>query len=329
MILAAGLSPAWQQTVLLERLQVGEVNRAAEVHWCASGKVINVGLALAALQGALPERPPEEPGGESETAGEEPQTLVLIGGMTGQAIADEFARRGVCARWIFSDSPTRVCTTILDRASGATTELVGNAGEIRGEELDAFRQTFREMAPRAEVVVLTGSFPRGAPATLYRELMELTSGRVIIDCQGPPLLAALEARPFVVKPNREELGRTLGLPVTTDAELQAAMRALNERGATWVVVSQGKGRVLIRSASGILSIAPPVVPVVNPIGSGDCLAAGIATGLAAGYDLPEAARFGVAAAAENVRHLLPARIEVPALRRWHETLRIFDGQSGA
>ena len=46
MILAAGLSPAWQQIVLLEALHLGEVNRASEVHWCASGKVLNVGLAL-------------------------------------------------------------------------------------------------------------------------------------------------------------------------------------------------------------------------------------------------------------------------------------------
>ena len=54
MILAAGLSPAWQQIVVLDDLKTGEVNRAREVHWCASGKVINVGMALHALSHSPP-----------------------------------------------------------------------------------------------------------------------------------------------------------------------------------------------------------------------------------------------------------------------------------
>jgi fructose-1-phosphate kinase PfkB-like protein len=49
---------------------------------------------------------------------------------------------------------------------------------------------------------------------------------------------------------------------------------------------------------------------VNAIGSGDCLAAGIAWGLQRGLDVPGAVRLGVAAAAENARQLLPARLDV-------------------
>jgi sugar/nucleoside kinase (ribokinase family) len=53
---------------------------------------------------------------------------------------------------------------------------------------------------------------------------------------------------------------------------------------------------------------PHVTPVVNPIGSGDCLAAGLAWGLARGESLLGAVCLGIAAAAENVRHLLPSRL---------------------
>jgi 1-phosphofructokinase family hexose kinase len=318
-ILAAGLSPAWQQIVVLDALQTGEVNRAREVRWCASGKVLNVGIALNALASALPVRKVE---GKNVPDAFEARTLALIGGPTGEAIRGEFADLGIVGKWITSTSPTRVCTTILDRCSGATTELVENPAAITPQELDAFRHAFREEAKRAAVVVLTGSFPAGVPATLYRELMESVSGRVLLDCQGPPLLAALEARPFIVKPNREELGRTLGRPVEADAELHAAMRELNMRGAEWVVITQGKDRVWISSASQLLSIYPPKMPVVNPIGCGDCLAAGIATGLAAGCDLPDAVMWGVAAAAENVRHLLPARIDASAVSPLRKELRL-------
>jgi 1-phosphofructokinase family hexose kinase len=315
-ILAAGLSPAWQQIVLLDRLNVGEVNRAREVHWCASGKVINVGLALKCL--ALP--PPLTKGGPGGVAadvgllqperGIEVQTLATIGGSTGDAIRRQSATIGLPARWIETKSPTRVCTTILDAKTGATTELVDNSFPISADELIEFENAYREESARSEVTVLTGSIPAGVPVTFYRDLLAMTPGRVVFDAQREPLLAALERRPFVVKPNREELGNTLGRSLQTEEQLQAAIREVCRRGATWVVVSEGKERVWIRSQQTICSAQPPPVDVINPIGCGECLAAGIALALARGEDVPKAVLCGMAAAAENARHLLPARLDL-------------------
>jgi 1-phosphofructokinase family hexose kinase len=293
-ILAAGLSPAWQQIVVLEALAVGEVNRASEVHWCASGKVLNVGSALRGLA---------DVGGES-------LTLASIGGSVGGAVRREFDARGIPARWIEATALTRVCTTILDRSTGRTTELVENAGAISADELDQFKTAFCEEARRAGVVVLSGSFPPGVPATLYAELLAETQGKVVLDAQGEPLLAALSGRPHVVKPNREELARTLARTLVTDDDLHAAMRELCRRGAEWVVVTQGTGPVWVGSERELFSLNSLQVPLVNPIGSGDCLAAGIAAALAKGDDVPRAVEFGIAAAAENVQHLLPARLDV-------------------
>ena len=100
MILAAGLTPAWQQVMVFPRFRVGEVNRAAEVHWHAQGKVINVGIAAHHL------------GGPS-------LTLATLGGTPLAEIDRELAELGVPRRWITTQAATRVCTTILDRASGA------------------------------------------------------------------------------------------------------------------------------------------------------------------------------------------------------------------
>ncbi len=324
MILAAGLSPAWQQIVTLDDLHIGEVNRAREVHWCASGKVLNVGLALHRLT-------------RTETGVSEQdfklqiencklkidqdaavRTLAVVGGLTGEAIRREFADLDVSARWIESKSPTRICTTLLVAATGATTELVENAQSIAADELARFREAYREEASTADVVFLTGSFPAGTPTMLYRELVAATPGRVVLDAQGEPLLAALGSRPFVVKPNREELGNTLGCSLETDDQLKSAMRELCRRGATWVVVSQGKEKVWVGSEREMLSATPPQVAVVNPIGGGDCLAAGIAFGLACGESMPDAVLTGMAAAADNVGQLLPARLDrnrVEALRQ--------------
>ncbi|HID22212.1 MAG TPA: hypothetical protein EYP14_07400, partial [Planctomycetaceae bacterium] len=81
MIVAAGLSPAWQQIYVLDDLELGDVNRATEVVACASGKVLNVAIALRHL-------------------GADARSVALIGGTTGEAIRREFEQQGIAADWV-------------------------------------------------------------------------------------------------------------------------------------------------------------------------------------------------------------------------------------
>src|SRR4051794_13104171 len=119
MILAAGLSPAWQQILEFEAVHVGSVNRAVRATWGASGKVLNVARALRKLDAPS-------------------QTLCIAGGMSGAAIRSEFTRDGIAAQWIDAGAPTRICTTILDQSTGETTELVENAAPCTAAALAEF-----------------------------------------------------------------------------------------------------------------------------------------------------------------------------------------------
>lgn len=290
MILAAGLTPAWQQIVEFDGFSVGQVNRARSVHWCASGKVLNVGIALHHL-------------------GAPARTMSVLGGPHGEAIRAEFARGAIDAAWIATQVPTRVCTTILDGATGQSTELVENSAPLEAEVLDRFAQSFREHAAGAKVLVLTGSLPEGTPPGYYRRLLQATSAPAILDIRGPELLHALERRPLVVKPNRHELERTVGRELRDDAAVLGAMRELNARGAGWVVVTGGSAPVWMTSRAQTLQLCPPPAKVVNPIACGDCLAAGIACGVRQGWTMVEAVRYGMGAAADNLRQLLPSRLD--------------------
>ncbi len=292
LILAAGLTPAWQQILRFSQLNLGEVNRALEAHGCASGKVLNVGLALHHLRG-----------------GENARTLALVGGTAGNAIMAEFAQLGAAARWVASGQSTRVCTTVLEQ-SGRTTELVENAAAVAASELRAFAEAYVEEAAAAELVVLSGSLPEGTPADYYRHLLERTHAGVLADARGAELQAMLLSPrpPLVVKPNRQELEATLGRPLGSDAELVRGMRELNEAGADWVVVSQGASAVWLTSVREVVRFVPPRLAAVNAIGCGDCLAAGITHALAEGQGMTDAVRYGIGAAGDNLTQLLPARL---------------------
>ena len=288
MILAAGLTPAWQQILAFDRFTPGEVNRARQAVWCASGKVLNVGTALHHL-------------------GADSKTLCLVGGSPGEQIRADFEQLEIPVRWVRSTVPSRVCTTILDKSTRSTTELVENSRSIPAEELAEFSATFADEARTANVVVLTGSLPMGTPSNFYRQLLKQTSAKTLLDIRGIELDETLSLNPYVVKPNREELSRTVGRDLTTDGDLIAAMSEIRERGAEWVVVSQGSHELFALGPQGLIRMSPPQVDVCNPIGCGDCLAAGIAAGIDRQMPMPLALEIGVRAASENARELLPAR----------------------
>ncbi len=288
MILSAGLSPAWQQILRFKSLRLGEVNRAEEAVWCASGKVINVGVAGVSL-------------------GSDVTIVSAIGGISGDIIQRELEYLNVRTEWIFSSSATRVCTTLID-ASGVTTELVENTPDVDEATVEDFIDRTRVYANVADVTVLTGSLPANAPADVFARVLRGLHEKVILDLRGDVLNHCLPMHPFLVKPNREELAATLKRPLTSDEELISAMRQLNDWGARWVVVSDGPRGVWVTSDEISAHLIPPKVEVVNPIGCGDSLAAGIARGLEQNLDVVESIRLGMGAAANNAEQLLPARL---------------------
>ncbi len=304
-ILAAGLTPAWQQILRFSRFQLEEVNRAEESHWCASGKVINVGLALFHLAPRVG------------------RTLSVVGGLAGNAIINEFVQHGASARLVRSGSPTRVCTTLLVGA-GPTTELVENAAPIFPDELEEFVAAYAEEAAQVPWVVLSGSLPAGTPANFYRQLLELTPGQVIADVRGPELQAMLSAPrpPLVVKPNRQELAATLGRALDSDVQLIAGMRELNAAGAKWAIVTQGPSAVWLTSTDEVYRFTPPQLTAVNPIACGDCFAAGLALGLAEDRDISDAVRLAIGAASDNLTQLLPARLSPARVAEYAQQVRV-------
>ena len=219
------------------------MNRAREAAWCGSGKVLNAGMAVHRL------------GGPS-------LTLAPLGGPPLAEIEREFAALGVPRRWIETRAATRVCTTILDRATGRITELVENGrplGRRASWTPSAPPMPKRPPGPRSWC-----SSARCPAARRWRSIASwspCTPCPMVLDFRGDGLLSVLDLKPYVVKPNREELGQTFGRSLDDDADLLAAMRELNRLGAQWVVVTQGAEAVWVSFiGAGLSSYAAAALP---------------------------------------------------------------------
>ena len=105
-------------------------------------------------------------------------------------------------------------------------------------------------------------------------------------------------------------------------DLLTAMREVIDLGAEWVLVTDGPHPAWLASRTESYRLTPPPVEVVNPIGCGDCVAAGIAIGIARGEDVPSAVRLGLAAAADNATRMLPARLDPACIRELHARIAV-------
>lgn len=286
MILCVGGTPAVQRTLLFDSLEIGGVNRARELHVTASGKVTNVARV-------------------ANIAGGQPLLATFLGGDPGRFVAAELDAAGVACEPVWVDGPTRTCVTLVPDDS-AVTELVEEAPEVPDAAVAKLEEVVTRRLGEAGILCLTGSFPPGVPDDFYGRLVKRareTGVPAFVDAQKALLRAALAEGPFLVKPNLEETFAALDLTPSGDeeADLEDAVAALVGAGAEWALVTTGAtGAVLGDASGGRWRLEPPTVEAVNPIGSGDSLAAGLAVAFARGEPVPEAAAFGTACAVANV-----------------------------
>lgn len=283
MILIAAPTPSYQRRMVFDKVMLDEVNRAVEVEVIAAGKGVNCARSVIRM-------------------GSPAFVLQFLGGETGDWIASALTKEDVPARNIQVPTPTRICTTVIDRSSGMVTELVENAGHVDFKAVSEFKEVFEELVSKALVAVMTGTIPEGVEPSFYGDLLRMVRKYnlpTIVDAQGKSLLAACEQNPLLVKPNRQELEAATGVRCLDLKGLRRAIQRLHRLGAVWVLVTQGACGALLSDGKSMTKVQPPKIKSYNPIGSGDSLSAGIAIALNDRKSMIEAVRFGIACATAN------------------------------
>jgi tagatose 6-phosphate kinase len=145
---------------------------------------------------------------------------------------------------------------------------------------------------------------------------------VVIDAREAQLLNALAEGVAVAKPNRSELAATFGITIDDDEALREAMHRCAEAGAKWVVTTMGKDGAAATDGRSFWRIKIPPLKVVNPIGSGDSVAAGLAAALVRGLELPEACRLAMACGSANALTDRAGEVREKDLKQLGETIQV-------
>jgi len=310
-MLVLGTNLALDRTLRLERLVPGNVQRPSSVSVTAGGKSVNVVRAAAAhgVRGTLVANLPGR-----------------AGGIIGALLEDE----GHAVVPVPTAGEAR-CAIIVLEGDSRVTVLNEPGPPLNADDahrlLAALSTAAEAGAGRDGVVVASGSLPPGADEDTYAQVVAIARRRgllCVVDAARNALAAALPAAPDVVSPNLAEAEAILlGVPdesVEPEGDdvrerAVAAAVALRERGARAAVVSAGRHGLGGADASGQFWVAAPAVAVVNPVGAGDSLVAGLAVGLEQGRPLREAVALGVATAVASVAHPLAGGVEPAVLAR--------------
>lgn len=281
MILTITLNPSVDEAIFVEELHPHDTNRVLRVEVDAGGKGINLARVAHAL-------------------GSPVMALGFVGGKTGQFVCAVLSAEGVPHDFIWLDKPTRRNLCIEEMRGRPPTMLNEPGPEISLHQWEALLAKVEAYLPQASWVAMGGSLPPGTPREAYAILIERAHQHGIpcaVDSDGPPMLAALRAKPDLIKPNEHEAERLLGRALRSDADCFAAARELHERGIRHVIISRGVRGADAVSDEGVFRAVPPSVQVRSTIGSGDSMVAGMLHILAQGGSLEEALRWGTAAGA--------------------------------
>ena len=297
MITVLGINTAIDHLMQVDALRLGEVNRVAYEQVLPGGKGLHVAQTVAAL-------------------GEPVQLIGLIDAAHRNLTARRMSERGVLFHGVEIDAPLRHCIALQD-AHGQITEVLGQGPELGERDRAALQRAFRRALEESELVVISGSLPRGLAADTCAELARQvrTAGkRCLVDASGEVLKQAMTAQPFLLKPNRDEAEALFGRPIDDIAAAIAALRELHARGVTMPLLSLGALGAVGMDDGGAWHAAVELEQVRNTVGSGDCFLAGMAVALARGEPLREALRLAVACGAANAMdaetgYVRPAQVE--------------------
>ncbi len=285
MIYTVTLNPSIDYVVRLDGLTTGITNRTTSEEYYFGGKGINVSCVLAELD-------------LDSTA------LGFIAGFTGDAIEDGIRNDRITTDFIkLGGGISRINIKIK---AGEETEINGQGPHITDDELNRLIEKLDRIQD-GDTLILAGSIPNTLPDDVYERMLERLKDRkirIVVDATKKLLVNSLKYKPFLIKPNRQEISEIFDVEVESEEDTEKYARKLMEMGAQNVLISLGgDGAMLIDEFGNVHKMGVVKEKVINTVGSGDSMVAGFVAGYEKEKSYPYALKLG--SACGNATAFLP------------------------
>ncbi len=286
MILCVTLNPCLDKTLTVPPWEPGDSIRGLAVREVVGGKGNNVARALTRL-------------------GRAARPVTFLGGPVG-AHCEALLRSddGLDPLVTPTEAPTRIILTARTEGTSDQTAFFDPDPAISASEAEALYNRVEGALTEGGITAmsLSGSSPSPPTHGVYAALIALARSRrvpVLLDSYGPALDAIWGFWPDVIQLNRREAAAHLRRPQVDDSGVFELLARWARHGVECGVVTDGPLPVLALYGGRRYRAIPPSVEPVNPIGSGDCLLAGLIDARLSSLDPEPALRHALACAVAN------------------------------
>lgn len=304
-VVTVTINPAIDQTVIIPNFTAGAVNRVQSSQMDAGGKGINVASFLADF-------------GQPATA------TGFLGADNDGIFRRLFESKDIEDRCVRIAGQTRIGVKVSDEALHQTTDINFPGETPTQADIAHLFEILTELAASREWFVLSGSIPRGVSAGIYQEMVQTLAGKkVLLDTSGEGFRQAVPARPWLIKPNVDELSEYAGKPLDSPAAiLDQSHEIMNRYDIHSVVISMGKEGAIFVEGNETVWAVPPPVQVKSTVGAGDAMVAGIVAGKIRGLSLADSARLATAFSITAISHIGHGLPSIEAIQSARERVTI-------
>ncbi len=223
MIYTVTFNPALDYILELDKLEIGKIQKSKNELILPGGKGINVSTVLTNLD----------------------TDNVALGykvGFVGAEIERRLKEMKIKTDFIeLEEGNSRINVKI---AGEEETAINTNGPKINEEKITELLEKLKKLEEN-DILVLSGSIPSSLKDDIYEKICNIVQKqnvKIVVDATKNLLLQSLKYKPFLIKPNNEELGEIFNVEIHTKEDTYVYGRMLKEMGAQNVLVSMGKIR---------------------------------------------------------------------------------------
>lgn len=221
MIYTLTTNPAIDMNMETEGLKPKVVNRTFHNVYTPNGKGLNVSFVLGHY-------------------GIESKILGFFGGFSGKYIVEESQNRGFQCLPVWIEETTRINIFLND---GMQEFKLVNQGAFVSEDKQFELIQLMENVTDMDYLVISGSLPLGIHDDYYEAIMKLCEVKrvkVILDISSKKLKELLAYKPYLIKPNDEEIKEIFGLTIHSEEDIIKTLEFLHNQGAQNVLMTLGE-----------------------------------------------------------------------------------------
>ncbi len=284
MILVVTPNPCIDKTLYLPYFHKGEIIRSERYRMIPGGKGNNVARVLKNL--SIPVK-----------------TINILGGENGDLVKRMIKEQdGIDTVTVQVSGMTREIMTILDESDSVQTAFVEPGSEVNEKEREKFLETFYENLNNISILAVCGSSPNNIMDDAFYDMVKTAKAqgiRIMLDSRGNGLREGIKAGPDIIKPNIAEAEEYFCISIRNEKDIVKCLEKYKNSGVSKVILTAGRKGFYVLWENKVYFAGSPVVNEVNPIGSGDALAAAVLYSLKKNFSVEEMLRWAGAAGAAN------------------------------